>query len=78
MATHSCILAWRIPQTEEPSGLSPWGCKELDMTERLSTTQLLYNVVLVSAVQPSESAIRTHISPLVCISFPFRAPQSNG
>ena len=21
MATHSCILAWRIPQTEEPGGL---------------------------------------------------------
>ena len=25
-ATHSSILAWRIPQTEEPGGLhSPWG-----------------------------------------------------
>ena len=21
MATHSCILAWKIPQTEEPGGL---------------------------------------------------------
>ena len=31
---HSCVLAWRIPWTEEPGGLySPWGCKELDMTE---------------------------------------------
>ena len=29
-ATHSSILAWRIPRA------SPWGCKELDMTERLS------------------------------------------
>ena len=25
MATHSSILAWRIPWTEEPGG--PWGCK---------------------------------------------------
>ena len=26
MATHSSILAWRIPWTEEPGGLySPWG-----------------------------------------------------
>ena len=33
MATHSSILAWRIPWTEEPR---PWGCKELDMTERLT------------------------------------------
>ena len=33
MATHSSILAWRIPWTEEPVGCSPWGPKELDMTE---------------------------------------------
>ena len=40
MATHSTILAWRIPWTEEPGGLySPWGRKELDMTEQLSTAQ---------------------------------------
>ena len=31
MATHSSILAWIIPWTEE-WGNSPWGCKELDMT----------------------------------------------
>ena len=23
-ATHSCILAWRIPWTEEPAEYSPW------------------------------------------------------
>ena len=33
MATHSSILAWRIPWTEKPAGYSPWGCKESDMTE---------------------------------------------
>ena len=38
--------------------------------------QLLYNVVLVSAVQQSESAICIHISTLFWISFPFRSPQS--
>ena len=32
MATHSSILAWRRPWTEDPGGL-PWDCKELDMTE---------------------------------------------
>ena len=36
MATHSSILAWRIPRTEEPGRLQSMGCKELDMTERLS------------------------------------------
>ena len=34
MATHSSILAWRIPWTEEAGGLhSPWGQKELGMTQ---------------------------------------------
>ena len=37
MATHSSILAWKIPWTEEPGGYSLWGCKELDTTELLST-----------------------------------------
>ena len=31
-ATHSGILAWEIPWTEEPDGLSPGVTKELDMT----------------------------------------------
>ena len=29
MATRSRILAWEIPWTEEPSGLSPQGCKRV-------------------------------------------------
>ena len=33
MATHSSILARRIPRAEEPGGYSPWGRKELDTTE---------------------------------------------
>ena len=39
MATHSSILAWRIPWTEEPGGLWSVGRKEADMTEQLSTAQ---------------------------------------
>ena len=35
MATHSSILAWRIPWMEELGGLQSTGCKELDTTERL-------------------------------------------
>ena len=33
MATHSCILAWEIPWTEEPSRLQSMGRKESDPTE---------------------------------------------
>ena len=40
MALHSSILAWRIPQAEEPGGLSPWGFKESDRTEQLSTWEV--------------------------------------
>ena len=37
MVTHSSVLAWRIPWTEEPGGLQSMGSqKELDMTNRLS------------------------------------------
>ena len=35
MATHSSILAWKIPWTEEPVGYSPWGRKESDTAEWL-------------------------------------------
>ena len=34
MATHSSILAWKIPWTEELGGNNPWGREESDTTER--------------------------------------------
>ena len=38
MATHSSILAWRLPWTEEPGGLqrSLWVRQESDTTEQLT------------------------------------------
>ena len=33
VVTHSSILAWKIPWTEEPGGLQSMGHKELGMTE---------------------------------------------
>ena len=36
MTTHSSTLLWKIPWAEKSDRLhSPWGCKELDTTERL-------------------------------------------
>ena len=35
MATHSSTPAWKIHGRRSLVGCSPWGCKELDMTERL-------------------------------------------
>ena len=49
MATHSTILAWRIPWTEEPGGLySPWGPEELCRTEGLTLSLLNWEVLLTS------------------------------
>ena len=41
MATHSSVLAWKIPWTEESAlaGYGPWDCKELDMTYQLNHRQ---------------------------------------
>ena len=36
-ATHSSILGWRIPWTEEPGGLHPKGCKESNTTAHAHT-----------------------------------------
>ena len=33
MATHSSVLAWRIPWTEKPGRLQSMGCTESDTTE---------------------------------------------
>ena len=35
VVTHSSILAWKIPWTEEPGGLQSVGHKESDTTKRL-------------------------------------------
>ena len=51
MATHSSILAWKIPWTEEPG--SAQGCEELDTTEGLGTQACMHmcykehNILLV-------------------------------
>ena len=41
MATHSSILAWRIPIDRRLAGYSPWVCKKSDTTERLSRARTL-------------------------------------
>ena len=38
MATHSSVLAWRIPWTEEPGRLQSMGSQRVDTTERLTHT----------------------------------------
>ena len=44
MATHSSVLAWRIPWTEEVGGLQSVGHKESDTTEQLHFHYILLSV----------------------------------
>ena len=48
MATHSSILAWRIPRDRGAwLDYSPWSHKESDTTEQLSTRTSLQSTVMV-------------------------------
>ena len=44
MATHSSVLAWRIPGTGEPGGLCLWGHTESDTTEQLHCTSYVNQI----------------------------------
>ena len=45
MVTHSSILAYKIPWTEEPGGLQSMGHKELNTTEPLRTAYLVCSLM---------------------------------
>ena len=48
-ATHSSLLAWRIPWTEAPGRLQSMGLQESDTTERLTHTQSQYMTPLLKS-----------------------------
>ena len=52
MATHSSVLAWRIPGTAQPGGLRLWGRTESDMTEA-TQQQIQSNIHRVDEKQGS-------------------------
>ena len=84
MATCSSILAWEITWTEEPGGLQSTGSQRVghDWAHTHAHTYLFNSVVLVSAVQQCEPAIRRHITPPSWASFlptpPSRHPTPLG
>ena len=45
VATHSSILVWEIPLTEEPVVYSPWGCKRVGYD--LGTKQQQHSTVYI-------------------------------
>ena len=69
MATHSSILAWRIPWTEQPGRLSSWTHKELVMTQWLT----LLHSSLVSASGQEPRSPCSH-----CRTLSTKSPKSTG
>ena len=46
MATHSSILAWRIPRTEEPGGLLSTGLQRVGYQQLSTLTHTIYPQVV--------------------------------
>ena len=56
MATHSGILAWRIPWTEEPGGLPSMGSHSQTRLKRLSSSSSSHHPCIKFAVVTVESS----------------------
>ena len=83
MATHSSILAWRIPWTEEHGGLQFMGSQRVEhnwVTNTLTFSSLLAQVVIVLAAavvvaaivvikDPREFGVKHSPMCLFCVSF---------
>ena len=69
MATHSSILAWRIPWTEESDRLQSMGSQELDTTWRLN--QPTNDILLILCIKQitSENLLQSKMSGVMeCVS----------
>ena len=62
MAIHSSVLAWRIPETEEPSGLPSMGSHRVGHDwGNLAAAE----IVILSEISQTEKA-RYHMISLIC------------
>ena len=62
MATHSSILAWKIPWTEKPGGLQSMGSQRIGHEIDLTLT-LLYQKATLKQCRRSNESILKEISP---------------
>ena len=65
MATHSSVLAWRIPGTEEPGGLPSMGSQSWTWIKRLSSIQSQHLYPLSTSVKWSEVQV-AQSCPTLC------------
>ena len=51
MATHSSILAWKIPQTEEPGGLPSMGLQsQMRLSDRVKYIYIYIHIYIICAI----------------------------
>ena len=75
MATHSSILAWKIPWRKSLVGYSPWGRKESDRTERLFTNTT-YVASLIAQLAKNLPAIQETSVPFLGREDPLEKGQA--
>ena len=61
MATHSSVLAWRIPGTEEPGGLQSMGLQSRTQLKRQHTSTL-YVFISFSQMSPRLCYFQNHFT----------------
>ena len=68
MATQSSVLAWRIPWQRSLEGYCPWGCKELDTTERLllSHGPPIFSLKIPQCFLIKESQCHSWVTTVIC------------
>ena len=72
METHSSILAWKTPWTEEPGRLQSMGSQRVRYNSVTKQQQHLINVMILSGGHRRVSGIHIHVSVLLQTSFPSR------
>ena len=50
MATYSSILAWKVPQTEEPGEIQSMGSQRVVLTERLTLSINYFHIFLLFVI----------------------------
>ena len=63
MATHSRIIAWRVPWTEEPDRYRPWGCKSRTWLSYWISTTSIFSILLLPWLHSCRSPQTAKLGP---------------